>query len=88
LEVREALVSMTSAKEQLAISESGLQAALTELALARERLTILSASSNLEVTNALFSLSRARDNFVEALFRLNATRVNLARALGQLEQLH
>jgi outer membrane protein len=84
LEVREALVTLTSAQEQLRIAKSGMEAALTELALARERFAVLSSSSNLEVTNALFSVSRARENIVDAMFRLNQSRINLARALGQL----
>lgn len=88
LEVREALVMLASAKEQLGISQAGLKAAITELGLARERFTILTASSNLEVTNALFSMVRARDNVVDAMFRLNAARVNLARSLGQLDTMH
>ena len=87
LEVREALVTVSSAKDQLAISQAGLQAAINELALAQERYTVLTASSNLEITNALFSLSRARENTVDAMFRLNGARVNLARALGQLQEL-
>ena len=87
LDVREALVTLSSAKEQLAISQVGLQAALKELALAKERFTVLTAGSNFEVTNALYSLSRARDNTVDAMFRLNGARVNLARALGELDKL-
>jgi Outer membrane protein len=88
LDVREALVTLSSAKEQLAISQVGLQAALKELALARERFTVLTAGSNFEVTNGLNSLSRARDNTVDAMFRLNGARVNLARALGELDKLN
>ena len=87
LDVREALVTLSSAKEQLAISQVGLQAAPKELALAKERFTVLTAGSNFEVTNALYSLSRARDNTVDAMFRLNGARVNLARALGELDKL-
>jgi outer membrane protein TolC len=87
LEVREALVTLTSAQEQLGIAKAGLQAALTELALARERFAVLSSSSNLEVTNALFSVSRGRENTVDAMFRLNQARINLARALGQLTRI-
>ena len=87
LDVREALVTLSSAKEQLAISQVGLQAAMKELALAKERFTVLTAGSNFEVTNALYSLSRARDNTVDAMFRLNGARVNLARALGELDKL-
>ena len=87
LEVREALVTLNSGKEQLSIAESGLRASVTELALARERFSVLSSSNSLELTNALFNVARARDNFIEAMFRFNAARVNLARALGQLDQL-
>ncbi len=86
LEVREALVTLASAQEQLRIAKSGMEAALTELALARERFAVLSSSSNLEVTNALFSVSRGRENTVDAMFRLNQARINLARALGQLDR--
>jgi outer membrane protein len=84
--VREALVTVTSAQEQLSIAKAGMEAALTELALARERFAVLSSSSNLEVTNALFSVSRGRENMVDAMFRLNQARINLARALGQLDR--
>lgn len=88
MEVREALVTMQSAKEQVAISQDGMKAALKELQLARERFTVLTAQNNLELTNALNSVSRARDNTVEALFRLNASRVHLARAQGRLGLLY
>lgn len=46
LEVREALVTLTSSREQIAIAQSGLQAAASELELARERFTILTRTSN------------------------------------------
>ena len=43
--------------------------------------------TNIEVTNAQTSLARARDNQIEALFRFNASRINLARAKGEIEKL-
>jgi outer membrane protein TolC len=86
MELREALVTLTSAKEQLRIAKDGLKAAATEVQLARERFRLLSSNS-LEVSNALFSLVRARDNIIDGLFRANASRVNLARAMGQVEAL-
>ena len=86
-EVRDALLTLAGAKEQLSIAQSGVKAALTELSLARERFAVLTTSSNIEVTNALFSVSRARENVVDALFRLNAARVHLARSMGDLDQL-
>ena len=87
MEVREALFTFTGAKEQLTIASSGLKASLTELQLARERFAVLTAGNNLEVTNAIHSVARAREDTVDALFRLNAARVHLARATGELDKL-
>jgi outer membrane protein len=86
MELREALVTLTSAKEQYRIAKEGLKAAMTEVQLARERFRLLSSNS-LELSNALFSLVRAKDNIIDGLFRANASRVNLARAMGQVEDL-
>jgi outer membrane protein TolC len=86
MELREALVTLTSAKEQLRIAKDGLKSALTEVQLARERVRVLSSNS-LELSNSLLSLVRARDNMIDGLFRANASRVNLARAMGQVEEL-
>jgi outer membrane protein TolC len=86
MELREALVTLSSAIGQHKIAKDGLKAAVTEMTLARERTRVLS-SNTLELSNALFSLVRARDNMIDALFRVGASRVNLARALGNLEQL-
>lgn len=86
LDLREALVTIKAAIEQHRIGRDGLKAALTEVSLARERIQVLS-SNTLELSNALFSLVRARDNMIDAMFRLHASRVNLARAQGRLEEL-
>lgn len=86
MELREALVTLKASLEQHRIAKDGLKASLTEVALARERFRVLS-SNTLELSNALFSLVRARDNMVDALFRVNASRVNLARAQGRIEDL-
>lgn len=87
MEVQEAVVTLASAHDQMEIAKRGLASALSEQELARERFTVLSAASNFELTNALFSLARARDNAIEALYRLNASRIHLARAMGELEKL-
>ncbi len=86
MEVRDAIVTLKAAQEQYRIAENGLKVALKELALARERIKTLS-SNTLELSNALFSVVRAKDNMIDALFRVNASRVNLARARGQVDQL-
>lgn len=86
MEVREALVTLKTSIEQQRIAENGLKASLKELSLARERIRTLS-SNTLELSNALSSIVRAKDNMIDALFRVNASRVNLARAQGQVGEL-
>ena len=86
MELREALITMKTSMEQHRIAKDGLKASLTEVSLARERFRVLS-SNTLELSNSLNSLVRARDNMIDSLFRVNASRVNLARAQGQATDL-
>jgi outer membrane protein TolC len=86
LEVRNALLTLDSSTQQVAVAEKGLELALKELAFARDRFTA-GLTTNIEVTNAQTSVARARDNQIEALFRFNASRINLARAKGEIEKL-
>ncbi|MBH0197359.1 MAG: TolC family protein, partial [Nitrospira sp.] len=86
LELREALVTLKAALEQYRVAKDGLKASLTQVSLAQQRIRTLS-STTLELSNALSALARARDNMVDALFRVNASRVNLARATGEAKAL-
>ena len=86
LEVRDALITLSSAKQQVAVAEKGLKLSLTELELARERFAV-GVATNLEVTDAQTRVAQARDNLIEGLFTFNASRISLARAQGQLERL-
>ncbi len=86
LEVRNALLTLESTMQQIAVSEKGLELALKELTFARDRFAA-GLATNIEVTNAQTSVARARDNQIEALFRFNASRINLARAKGEIEGL-
>lgn len=86
LEVRNALLTLESSTQQVAVSEKGLELALKELTFARDRFAA-GLATNIEVTNAQTSVARARDNQIEALFRFNASRINLARAKGEIEGL-
>jgi outer membrane protein TolC len=86
LEVRHALMTLDSSTQQVSVAEKGLELALKELTLARDRFSV-GLATNLEITNAQTSVARARDNLIEALFRFNASRINLARAKGELETL-
>ena len=86
LEVRDALLTLESTQQQVAVAQDGLRFSLQELDLARQRFTV-GVATNIEVTDAQTSVAQARDNLIEALFNFNASRVNLARAQGQLETL-
>lgn len=86
LEVRDALITINSAKQQVAVAEEGLKLALTELELSRERFAV-GVATNIEVTDSQTRVAQARDNLIEGLFTFNASRLSLARAQGQLEKL-
>lgn len=85
LEVRNALLTLESSMQQVAVAEKGMELALKELTFARDRF-MAGVTTNIEVTNAQTSVARARDNQIEALFRFNASRINLARAKGEIER--
>jgi outer membrane protein len=86
LEVRNALLTLESSTQQVAVAEKGMELALKELTFARDRFAA-GLGTHIEVTNAQTSVARARDNQIEALFRFNASRINLARAKGEIEKL-
>ena len=87
MEVHDAMAAVAAAKDQVNMAQVGMRAASKELDLARERYTVMTASSHFELTNGLTAVARARENLVEALFQLNAARVNVARATGSLNSL-
>jgi outer membrane protein TolC len=87
MEVHDAMASVIAARDQVNMAQVGMRAASKELDLARERYTVITASSHFELTNGLTAMAKARENLVEALFQLNAARVNLARATGSLNAL-
>ncbi|MGB0910493.1 MAG: TolC family protein [Nitrospirales bacterium] len=86
LEVRDALLTIESAQQQVKVAQLGLKLSLKELDLARERFAV-GVATNIEVTNAQTSVAQARDSLIEGLFTFNAARVNLARAQGRLHEL-
>ena len=57
------------------------------LELARDRFSA-EIANNIEVTTAQSSPARAHENVIEALFRFNTSRINLARAQGRLVTLY
>jgi len=88
MEVHDALAALGAAKEQVGIARHGLQSATKEFDLAKERFTVITAAGYFELTNGLNSVAKARENLVNALFQLNAARVNFARSIGSLSALN
>jgi outer membrane protein TolC len=88
MEVHDAVASLAAATEQVGIAKLGMQAATKELELAKERYAVITTASHFELTNGLSAVARARENLVNALFQLNAARVNLARSTGNLNSLN
>ena len=86
LEIRTALDSLHSAEEQFKVAEEGLTLSDSELTQARRRYAA-GFASNLEVTDALTRLERARDNRIGALFGYNIARIDLGKAMGNVRQM-
>lgn len=86
LEVRDAMLTLKSTQQQVAVAKEGLRLSFQELYLARQRFSV-GLATNIEVTDAQTRVAQARDNLIEALFNFNASRVDLARAQGRLEEL-
>lgn len=85
LEVRLALDSLQSSAEQVKTAEGGLALAENEVAQAERRYRA-GVSPGLEVTDAQTRLEHARENRISALFGYNIARVNLAAAMGTIQQ--
>ena len=85
--------------EQVRDGQVELQAALNQVELGRQQVTLANeevtlsqgrfqsgVTDNIEVTAAQDSLARANDTEIGALFRYNIARAQLARAVGSVEQ--
>lgn len=84
-DLREALLNLDSANNEVQVAQDGLTLAEQELELARVRFQS-GATTNIEVTTAQDSLARAQQNRVTALTRHVDAKIALARALGDTEK--
>lgn len=82
-ELRLANQDASSRNQQVAVAEKALQLAEDELRLAEQRYRA-GAADNREVVEAQNRRAIAADNFVEAVYQYNASRVELARARGDV----
>ena len=87
LEVKTALVELEAARHEVDVANLGIKLAQQEVEQARDRFQA-GVANNIEVTSAQDALARANDNQINALYRYNQSRADLAHALGQIEMLY
>lgn len=84
-EIRQALLNLDSAQEELNVAEASANLAARELDLATVRFQN-GVTNNVEVVNAQDSLSQAQQDLIVALTRHADARISLSYALGGTEQ--
>jgi outer membrane protein len=87
LDVKTALISLDSARNEVQVANLGVQLSKEEVDQARDRFKA-GVANNIEVIQAQDSLARANDNQIAALYRFNQARADLARASGQMERVY
>jgi outer membrane protein TolC len=84
LEIRQALATLASAKNQVQVAEQAVALAEDELARARHRYEA-GITNSLEVVDAETRLENARNDRVAALFNSTAAAIDLAQAMGTIK---
>ena len=83
-EVKSAIDELNAAHKNVKVANLGLQLATDEVAQAERRFAA-GVTTNVEVVTAQDALARANSNQIEALYRFNQSRVNLAQAMGVVQ---
>jgi outer membrane protein TolC len=83
-DVRDALLDVTSAQQQVEVARSSRDLANEALTDAQERYKA-GVSDNLAVSQAQQSVAQADEQYVSSLYRDNVSKLSLARALGEAE---
>jgi outer membrane protein TolC len=83
-ELRQALLDLDSAAEEVNVAVAGLDLAQKEVELAQLRFS-QGVTNNVEVTSAQDALSRAQQNQIVALTHHANAQISMARALGNTE---
>jgi outer membrane protein TolC len=84
-EIREALLNLDSATEQVAVAREGQELARRELEMAQDRFQSGTAN-NVEVITAQDELARAEENYILAVSSHVDAKCALARAMGDTEK--
>jgi outer membrane protein len=87
MEVRSALAVVESARNEVDVANTAVRLANEEVVQARDRFQA-GVANNIEVITAQDALSRANDNQIEALYRYNQARADLAHATGDMETMY
>ncbi len=84
-DVRNSLLDLQAAADQVEVARSSVDLAEQTLTQAQDRFTA-GVTDNLEVVQAQESVANAHENFISALYAHNLAKLELARALGDVEQ--
>jgi outer membrane protein len=86
-EVKSAIDELDAARKNVVVANLGLQLANDEVAQAQRRFAA-GVTTNIEVVTAQDALARANSNQIDALYRFNQSRVNLAKAMGEVQDMY
>jgi outer membrane protein TolC len=84
-DIREALLNLDSATQQVTVAQQGQQLAQRELSLAQDRFQAGTAN-NVEVVTAQDELARAEENYIVAVSSHVDAKFALARSMGDTEK--
>jgi outer membrane protein TolC len=84
-DIRQALLNLESATEQVSVAQQGQDLARRELALTQDRFQVGTAN-NVEVVTAQDELARAEENYILAVSSHVDAKFALARAMGDTEK--
>lgn len=87
LQVRTAIQQLRAASSAVAVANNALDLAKQEVARAQRRFAE-GVSTNIDVVTAQDELARANNNQIDALYRYNQSRADLARATGDAENVY
>jgi outer membrane protein TolC len=83
-DVRNALLDLRSASDQVTVAKNALDLAKEEVAQAQDRFTA-GVTNNIEVVQAQDALAATNENYIGALYAFNFAKLSLARAVGIAE---
>jgi outer membrane protein TolC len=87
LEVKTAQAQLDSARHEVDVANLGVKLAQEEVTQARDRFQA-GVANNIEVISAQDALARSNDNQIDALYRYNQSRADLAHAVGRVEGIY